>query len=157
MIDWRTCISSVSVHSLMMLSGPDPTEPTTSGSVRFSDRQSSGNRSGPDRAKPKLLAGPAGHHQPKLECLTKHGVHGVSCAAHIIKFFAQVQHVLRTVVRTFTMPPPIALPPHPTPSHPRFSQVPMGSSSIRKQFTSTMKDLLRTLSSLRLISRSLDG
>ena len=54
----------------MMLSGPDPTEPTTSVSVRFSDRQSSGNRSGPDRAKPKLLAGPAGHHQPKLECLT---------------------------------------------------------------------------------------
>ena len=42
-----------------MLSGPDPTEPTTSVSVRFSDRQSSGNRSGPDRAKPKLLAGPA--------------------------------------------------------------------------------------------------
>ena len=55
----------------MMLSGPDPTEPTTSVSVRFSDRQTSGNRSGPDRAKPKLLAGPAGHHQPKLECLTK--------------------------------------------------------------------------------------
>ena len=43
----------------MMLSGPDPTEPTTSVSVRFSDRQSSGNRSGPDRAKPKLVAGPA--------------------------------------------------------------------------------------------------
>ena len=29
----------------MMLSGPDPTKPTTSVSVRLSDRQSSGNRS----------------------------------------------------------------------------------------------------------------
>ena len=48
----------------------------------------------------------------------KHGVHGVSCAAHV---FAQKQHVRRTVVRTFTIPPPHCTPSHPTPPHPRFS------------------------------------
>ena len=44
----------------------------------------------------------------------KHGVHGLSCAAHV---FAQKQHVRRTFVRTFTIPPPhgTPTPPHPTP------------------------------------------
>ena len=40
---------------------------------------------------------------------SKHGVHGVSCSAHV---FAQKQHVRRTFVRTFTT--------HPNPEpHPR--------------------------------------
>ena len=46
----------------------------------------------------------------------KHGVHEVSCSAHV---FAQKQHVRRTFVRTFTTHPnPGPTPPHSRLSHP---------------------------------------
>ena len=50
----------------------------------------------------------------RLCTVTKHGVHGVSCSAHV---FAQKQHFLRTFVRTFTT----HLNPGPTPPHSRLS------------------------------------